>query len=236
MADRQKDRRNMKHIALSESTRPAAAPMNLDVGRVEPHEAARLLLLTLGCLSVSPVGALVALVAAPSGYDDWSIIRVIFCIFGSLVAGLSLASAITVWVLMRRDWLEYRQRLTDWHYAALEAFERSGGVEQRREIAAWELSASQPLHVLAAALSVQRRIAAGENNPFSVRSLEGPCFLGGVRLGDIQAAEAERISKIFADIGLIQGRGERKAGKWAAAGADEVLELVAGNWQKVKAQ
>lgn len=224
----------MRGMSISETVRPVEPKMNLDVGRLNPREAVQLLGLTVGALCVVPFAALLAWVAWPDVYGSWSAVRLMFAVFGLVLAALAFLVACVVYYLMIVDWFDYRTRLADWHNAALVAIESTGGVERHTDITEWELSPSVALHVLAAALSVHRRVAEGVATPWAVRKLEGPLMVGGVRLLDVSSSAAVDLANNFATLGLVAGRGDRKAGEWVPKNETEVVELVAQNWRKVR--
>ena len=224
----------MRGMSMSETVRPVEPRMSLDVGRINPRETVQLLSLTVGCLLVVPLAALVVWVAWPSEFASWSGFRLVFVLLGVLVGTLGLVAGVVVYWLMLVDWFEYRSRLADWHQVSLDGYVAAGGQETHTELTQWELSPSLPLHVLAAALSVHRRAQEGTPSPWSVRRLEGPVMLAGVRLLDVSASAAVDLANNFAALGLVQGRGERKAGEWVPRSEGEVVELVARNWRKVQ--
>ena len=223
----------MRGMSMSETVRPVEPRMSLDVGRVNPRETAQLLSLTVGCLLVAPLAALVVWVAWPE-FGAWSALRVVFVLLGVLVGALGLVAGVVVYWLMLVDWFEYRRRLADWHQVGIDGYVAAGGQETHTELTQWELSPSMPLHVLAAALSVHRRASEGTPSPWSVRRLEGPVMLSGVRLLDVSPSAAVDLANNFAALGLVSGRGERKAGDWVPQSEGEVVELVARNWKKVR--
>jgi hypothetical protein len=73
----------------------------------------------------------------------------------------------------------------------------------------------------------------------SVRSLQGDMWLPSpdgkmVNLGEVNTTQAQRMSDVFTQLGLIEGKEPRKAGTWVPSNADDTLRLVAQNWHKVK--
>lgn len=227
----------MRGMTASEVRRPVEPRMNLDVGRLTVREAAGLGGLAVAALGVATVGGLIAWAAGPHGYEDPANVsgwRFLLWSFGGLVAIVGWGLAVVICYLTVTDWLEYRRRLTDWHYAALDSFNQNGGVQIEQTLTQWELSAQQPLHVLAAALAVHQKVLAGEKNAHSVRQLAGPAWLGLLRLGDVPNGQAEALGKTFEQLKLITGRAPRSAGEWAPKTADDVVRLVMENWPKVK--
>lgn len=221
----------VKQFTASERVGPAKVPMNLDVGRLTARDAAQLLGLAVGALAVGAVGGLLAWLAWPD-FSSWTGWRFIFVSFGGAVALLGIGLAVITALFAVRDWLAYQDRLADYHMLAMASHEQTGGVEVERVITGWELLTDRPLHALGVALAVHERVSKGEASPFSTRQLEGPVWLGGVRLGDLTSAGAEQTSKLLSDVGLVTGRQARQAGRWAAISEQDVIRAVVRGWAK----
>ena len=224
----------MRTVTATESLRPVRSPMDLDVGRINPREVLALASLTVGSLFVAALGGLICWMVVPREmFQEWAGWRFTFLIFGMTVSVLALGLAATLIQLTYQDWIEYRGRLNDWHAVALAAAQANDGQEVERTMTLTDLSPAVPLHMLAVALSAHRRVIQGSPNPFSVRSLEGPVFLGGVRLGDLSPSAAADASKHLATLGLIKGRAPRQAGEWAPQTETEVIMQFIENWKKI---
>lgn len=224
----------MRAITASETSRPVRSPMELDVGRVTPREVLAVAALTVCLLFVAAFSGLMCWVILPRGpFQDWAGWRFAFLLFGVAVSLFSLGLAATLIQLVYQDWTEYRQRLNDWHEVALAAYQANDGQEVERTMTISDLSPALPLHMLAVALSAHRRVQQGTPSAFSVRSLEGPVFLGGVRMGDLSPSAAETASKQLATLGLIKGRGPRQSGEWVPQSETDVIGLLIDNWKKV---
>lgn len=226
----------MRAIHATETRKPGQPRMNLDVGRLTLREAGGLAALAVGALFVGTLGGLITWGAGPhngEGLGELGGFRFWLLLFGLAVAIVGWGLAVAICYLTITDWLEYRVRLNDWHHASLTAFENAGGIEIEQQLTLWDLTANHPLHVLAVAISVARRVEQGTPAAWSTRQLEGPVFLGGVRLGEVNGQQAEAMGKMFADLGLVTGREKRKAGEWAAADEREVIRLVSQNWHRV---
>jgi hypothetical protein len=215
--------------------------MNLDIGRLTVLEAIHVGALAVGALAVGAVGGLIAQAAMPGWaqtFRDVGGFRFWFLLFGVGVAlvGFALA-AITTWLSLR-SWLRYEDRLQEWHDVAIDAYIGADGASTETTVTMWELTASNPLHVLGAALAVQARQSGTAGAP-SVRNLQGDMWLpapGGnmINLGEVNTTQAQRMSDVFTQLGLIEGKEPRKAGRWVPSSADDTLRIVAANWHKVK--
>jgi hypothetical protein len=216
--------------------------MNLDIGRLTILEAIHVGALAVGALAVGAVGGLIAQAAMPGWaqtFRDVGGFRFWFLLFGVGVAlvGFALA-AITTWLSLR-SWLRYEDRLQEWHEVAIDAYIGADGASTETTVTMWELTASNPLHVLGAALAVQARQSENASAP-SVRSLQGDMWLSSpdgkmINLGEVNTTQAQRMSDTFSQLGLIEGKEPRKAGRWVPGSADDTLRIVAANWHKVKA-
>jgi hypothetical protein len=215
--------------------------MNLDIGRLTVLEAIHVGALAVGALAVGAVGGLLAQAAMPGRYQTFAEVggfRFWFLLFGVSVALVGFGLACVVSWLSVRSWLRYEERLADWHDVSIAAYEGADGASTETTVTMWELSATNPLHVLGAALAVQARQSGSAGAP-SVRSLQGDMWLPSpdgkmVNLGEVNTTQAQRMSDVFTQLGLIEGKGARKAGRWVPDDAGKVLELVAANWHKVR--
>lgn len=226
----------MQKITASQSSRPASPPMNLDVGRLDPREATALGLLLIGALGVSAVGTFVTWAVVPTTYDmsSW---RLIIALFGSLLALAGLAFGGLVGFLMADRWLTYRSWLRQWNEKALSTWSETGGQEVETTFEGWQLLPSQPLHLVAAALSIHQEVLQGDGT-FSISSLAGARYVGGsgknlIKLGDLSPNGARAMLNALGDMGLIRGRGPRSSGEWVPTSSDECVKLIADNWHKV---
>jgi hypothetical protein len=231
----------MRGIQATEKRAPAAPAMNLDIGRLTVLEAIQVGLLAAGALAVGSLGGLIAQAALPGwaqSFRDVGGFRFWFVLFGGGVAVVGFVLAVVTTWLSVRSWLRYEDRLQEWHDVAIDAYIGADGASTEQTVTMWELSANNPLHVLGAALAVQARQSESTVAP-SVRSLQGDMWLPSpdgkmINLGEVNTTQAQRFSDVFGQLGLIQGKGNRQAGKWVPASADDALQLVAANWHKVK--
>lgn len=227
----------MQKISASQSVRPASPPMNLDVGRLDPHEATALGLLLIGALAVSAVGAFLTWSVVPTYYDmaSW---RFILALFGVLLAAAGLLFAGLVGFLMVDRWLTYRSWLRQWQEISLSTWADNGGQEVQTTFEGWQLLPTQPLHLVAAALSIHQEVIRGDSS-FSINSLAGSRYVGGsgnnlVKLGDLSPNGARAVLNNLATMGLIRGRGPRSSGEWVPGSTDECVRLIADNFHKIQ--
>jgi hypothetical protein len=223
----------IRHVSASEARRPAPAPMVLDVGRFEAVSAARSLSLVLGVLTISTIGGAIAYGASPPLHTDWSGLSQLVFWFGVQVAFLGELVGLIALHIIIVEWRSYQRRLEEWHDATLQSYIDQGGVEETSSYTAWELSATRLNDVLLLALLTHR--SQGSKKMHTVTALEGDHWLTDgsgsmLKVGRVGAAEAERVGQKFADLGLVRGRGSRKAGEWVPGSADEVIDLVAKHW------
>jgi len=218
----------IQQIEASETRKPAPSPMNLDVGRLTAREALTLFGVATGTLLAAALGGLLWWLAVPTTNGA----LVLVALFG---IGMAIMGSVFTFVVARlgiTSWYSYERRLDDWHEITLAAYETSGGAETSRTIRQWELTADDFRDVLLIALGVHSRVVAGTSTPWSVREIEGAIWLGGKRLGDVASGDAERVSKVLAESGLIIDRAPRKAGRWAAGSYDEVVEILVKGYGK----
>jgi hypothetical protein len=199
--------------------------MAIDEGRLDVRRAALAGGFVLGSLVCAALGAWLVTLAQTVLIVAWLGAGIVVC---------ALAFGGTVGYIAVVEVLDHRERVRAWHTAALLAYEEQNGVELEQTLTEWELSAWHPMHVLLVALSVQRRYEQSGGTPWSVRGLEGPVFIGGVRFGEVPASQARLLGQQFAEMGLIEGRAAKSAGQWAARDAGDVIELVARNWGRCK--
>lgn len=225
----------MKSFVATERVGPAKMPISLDVGRLTARDGFQFFALASGALAAGSLGALLVWIAYPSFSSDWSGFRLIIVTFGASIALLGLGLALlTVW-FGATDWIAYKYWLADCRELYLTSHDQSGGVEIERTFAGWELTSTHPAHVLAVALAVHQRSLTGEL-AHSVRALEGPVWLGGVRLGDVTSTEAEALSRKLAALGLIEGRASRSAGKWVPQTPDDIVKRLTDRWSTARGE
>lgn len=218
---------DMRQSERTQIVRPVAPPINLDTGRLELRRAAGAAAFTLAALLVASGGGWIV-VASTSGYTPNGFgmflgggIAIVALAFGSVVLWISIS-----------EWTDHRARVRDWHEQALWERQQSGGSERIEHVSEWELTTSNPAHVLLAALSVHMRHETGASTPWAVRQLYGPVWLAGARVGDVSKANAEQMGRQFAALGLVEGRAEREAGEWVPRSTDELVKLVIKNWRQ----
>jgi hypothetical protein len=196
----------------------------LDDGRLDVGRAAVLAGFVFGALLLGALGAWGA--AAQLGGGSGAVM-----LLGLAVALLAWGFGGAVGYLGALEWLDRRRRVEEWHAAALAAYEAAQGAETIEQVSEYTLTTSNPAHVLLAALWTHFRLREGVETPYSARKLAGPLFLAGRRAGELSKLGGEEMSKRFAELGLVQGRAEGRAGEWIPESAEEVWDTVLGRWR-----
>ena len=224
----------MRSTAIHESRRLAPLPMNLDIGRMTVLEAAQVGMLALVALFIATLAIGIARVAGPG--EAWSTLhplRQAVAIFAWSVALMSGGlSAVVVWLTVA-TWMDYRNRIADYHALYLDLMQAGEAVETETTIHEWELSPSRAIHILAVAVAIHQRVQAGDTTPWSVRGLTGPTWLGRLRLGDVPAGRAQEMTNALEQLGLIADRGPRKAGSWQPRSTDDIVMALTERYGKI---
>lgn len=220
-----------------EERRTQAAPVDLEHGRFEPGQVLKLWGIAASALAVGSAGGLFISWGSAASSSHWRLVAsagLWLLIFGILLTVLSYAVALAISLLATRGWWQHQQRVEDWHYAQLAAYEAAGGQESNREVLQRTLDHSEPAHALLVALHVVQQAREGIATPWSSPKLAdgGGLWYNGVRLGNLSKTEAEEFSRLFGAVGLVHGRRKGHAGQLAVAGEAEALKLVAQNWSK----
>lgn len=218
---------DMHQRERTQITRPVAPPVDLDRGRLDLRRAAGAAGFTFGALMVATLGSWLVVGSVTIYGVNW-----IGVVLGGSIAVIALVFGSVVLYVSITEWTDYRARVRDWHDQALWERQQSGGAETIEHVSEWELTTSNPAHVLLAALCAHMRHEQGESAPWAVRKQIGPVFVAGRRVGDISKGNAELMSQQFARIGLVDGRAPGVAGEWTPRSADEVLHLVVKNWRQ----
>lgn len=204
-----------------QETRPAAPPIDLGTGGLEIVQALMAGGFVLLALLVVVLGAgMVIYFRSP-----------VVVILGAGVALIGLAFGGTVLFVSVTTWLDHRKRVQEWHDAAIGTWLEQNGAERVEQVTEWEMSATNPAHVLIAAMWVHMRLQDGENGAYTVRKLNTALFLCNRRVGNLSKLSAENMGQQFARLGLIEGRREGHSGEWVPQSADDVLRLVVENWR-----
>lgn len=208
---------SMRQIESTLAQKPAAPPVDLNAGRLDLVRAA-----------LAGAFVLVSLLVVLLGVWIFSITQSrIMLFFGAMLAIVGfLLGAVVLWVSVA-EWTDHRRRIAEWHALTMDSYARLQGAETVQQVSEYEFSADNPAHVLLAALMIHQRITAGESTPYSVRSLHGPFFLAGRRVGNLSKLSAEHMSRRLGQLGLIDGRGPGMAGAWLPESADEIFEIIA---------
>jgi hypothetical protein len=208
---------SIRQLESTLAQKPAAPPVDLNAGRLD---------ITRAILAGGFVVLALLVVLTGVWIFSWAESRILL-FFGAMLAAIGFTlGAVVLWVSVS-EWVDHRRRVADWHALALESYARLQGAETIQHVSEYELSADNPAHILLAALMVHMRIQAGESTPYSVRSLHGPYFLAGRRVGNMSKLSAELMSRKLAQLGLVDGRSPGLAGAWLPQSADEILEAIA---------
>ncbi len=202
--------------------RPIAPPMDLDGGRFNALQAALAGGFVLAALLLASFGGWIVL-------KSWAVANLGVAI-GLVLFIVGSAFGVSVLWISLGEWADHRRRVADWHYASLVAYQENGA-ETVEHVSEWAFSADNPAHVLIAALTVVRRLSEGADMPWSVRSLQGPVFIGSRRVGSLSKLQAENMGQKFVRLGLVEGRGERVAGSWSSSSPEQIVKLVWDNWR-----
>jgi hypothetical protein len=205
----------------TQQIKPAPPPIDLNSGRLDIIRATLAGAFVIVSLLVAALGIAIVI------YFDSAVVVVLgmgIAIVGILLGGVVLYVSIT-------EWLDHRVRVREWHEAAITTYEALRGAEQVEQVSEWELSASNPAHVLIAALWVHLRRQEGENNAYTVRKLGSPIFLGSRRVGNLTKMKAEIMAQQFQRLGLIEGRREGYSGIWVPETADQIVDMVVKRWR-----
>ncbi|NJL32535.1 MAG: hypothetical protein HC893_00100 [Chloroflexaceae bacterium] len=173
-----------------------------------------------------------AALAAP--HAAWNGAVLVLFWSGLAVCGLAVLTAWLTWYVQASGWVWYERRLDDWHTARLEAFTQAQGQEVERQLSVWEFSDSSPGHMLLLMLAIQQRAEAGESTPHATRVLEGDVWLKGsggrmLKVGYVAPSVAERAGILFANMGFIQGRKPKSAGRWVLG--EQPIATFVDKWQ-----
>lgn len=204
--------------------RPITPPVTLDDGRLDVGRAVALAGFVFGALLLGALGAWGAAVQLGGGSGA-------VMLLGLAVALLAWGFGGTVGALGALEWLDRRRRVEEWHSAALQAYTLAQGAETVEQVSEYSLTTSNPAHVMIAALWTHFRLREGVETPYSARKLTGPGFLAGRRAFDVSKLGGEELSRKFAELGLVQGRAEGRAGEWVPESAEEVWDTVLGRWR-----
>lgn len=215
---------------------PATPPMAMDAGKPSAREAMFAGGVALAFWGIAALGGWLASLFGPHGYEsigDIGIARLIGLAFGGLVgcAGLWLGTDFAR--LTRRGWLDYQQRLADWHEVALSAWEAGQGQVVEELTNEWELRADKPDEVWYFITAMHLAVQSGQEAPWALRRVcdEG-VWIGNRKLA-INTNQARLMADNLATMGLITGRTERHPGSWAPATLEDAASKFVANSKKV---
>jgi hypothetical protein len=221
---------NIRERTARQTTRPASLSIDHNAGKLQAKEAAMQGALALVALLVGTMGGGLVLVAAANlggGAGYWLLLA-----FGGSVSVVGIGfGGVSAWLTVA-GWVDYRRWLQQCRDSELWAYEQAQGLEVDTEVRETELRTEDIRDVLIAVVMIHRLAQQGTETPWSVRRLEGPVFVGGVRAGDVSKGTAEELGAMFARLGLVAGRAERRAGRWVPASLDEAVDCVVENWNR----
>ena len=215
--------------------------MNLNENRPDAKQAFLTAGFTFASLIIMSVGGSLVVWSSPRYLEQLNAYRVIGMFTGLLVAIFALRFAWSMGNVTVGLWTDYRDRLLDWHNAELDMYLAQSGVETTTEISQLELSPAVAGHVLLTALAIQYRLTRGErysNAPWSIRGLNEKLYLSGtsnaVLLGEITGTRPELMSERLAQVGIVRNRKPGVAGDWSVNSYEEIFDLIAKNWSKIR--
>lgn len=228
--------------SVTQNVRPAEVPVNLNVGAPDAKQALFTAGFTFGAILIAAIGAGIAALSFPrSALDQWNALRVIGIVMGIAIAATAFVYAFVMGNVTVGLWQGYQKRLNEWNDAALDMWYAQNGVETTTEISQLELTPSIAGHVLLTALAIHHRLAQSprySNAPWSVRGLEDKIYLAGtnnsVLLGEITGTRPELMSERLYQLGLVRDRKPGAAGVWVPESYDQIFEMVARNWSKIR--
>lgn len=218
------------------ATAPAAPPMAMDAGKPTAREAMLSGGVALAFWGVAALGGWVASLFGPHGFEglgEIGVARWIGLAFGCLVGLAGLALGLDFARLTRKGWLDYQERLADWHAVALEAWERSEGQATEELTNEWELRADKPDEVWWFITAMHAQVQQGQEAPWVLRSITSDGVWFGNRKLAINSNQARLMVDNCATMGLITGRTERHPGNWKPATLEEAAEIFSRNGKKV---
>ena len=219
----------MREIKQTEEKKPATSPMNLDAGKLTPWEVLQIGGVAALCCLAGTFGALLFWLVTPldGSYPGF---RIIVGTFGGSVAVLGFSLAWVTRSLYVRSCKGYLDRLDDWHAATLAAYESSDGMEVKTETSIRDLRPTDPRDVLFVAIALSVKLAAGELDGVSVRSLKGDLWIGYTRLGDV--VNPEGMYKALQQAGLLRVVG--KKAHWVPTSLEETVKIHQRGITKVR--
>jgi hypothetical protein len=220
----------------SKLTAPAQAPMSLDSGKPTPRDALLVGGVTLACWAAAAVGAWIATLFGPHGYEEISSIglgRAIGMGLGLLMAGTGLWIGIDFARLTRRGWVSYQDRLEDWHTIVANSWEAQGGQVVEEHSNEWELRADKPDEVWWFITAMHRAAVEGREAPWALRRVtEEGVWIGNRKIA-INTNQARLMVDNLVQMGYITGRTERHPGRWVPATLDDAAAIYDRNAKKV---
>lgn len=223
----------------SQRSAPAGPMVDQEHGRFEAKSAALAAALVFGSLLVGAVFGLITVAATPEySYDTISGYRLIFWWFGLIGAMIAVVfGGVLLWITVA-DWLDYRERRRlDFDTALAARQEQPVILEQ--EITEWTLLPGDTRSELLTSLACYYRYMNGDMMPHTNNKLTGRILLDtgneGTLVGELTQQHAEQMGNRFAELGLVEGRGPKVAGRWIADDPGELIRtIVSGQRRREK--
>lgn len=218
------------------ATAPATPPMALDAGK--PHAKDALLSggVTLAFWGVATLGGWLASLFGPHAFEgigEIGVPRMIGFGFGLIVGLAGLGLGLDFARLTRRGWLDYQERLQEWHAVAVDAYQQQGGQVQEELTNEWELRADKPDEVWWFITAMHNQVQAGSDAPWVLRQITAEGVWFGNRKIAINTNQARLMVENCATMGLITGRTERHPGRWVPESLDDAAMIFERNAKKV---
>lgn len=221
---------NLRGQTYTERTTVAPPPINLEAGRLEPK--AMLLLEGVGFAALffaflfMQLGAALGRAIAYGDYFSWTQI-------GSggawLIGGLLASVGLYMIALPLIRERQHAKRVDAYSQLHMQERRKISGVVTEKTFSQFEYRATRVDHILVLALIAYRTRA------WSVETFRNPMFIGSRRVADrLSEKDARMVPQILADIGIIRNRQPGYAGELAVDSADDVLELVWRNSNKIQ--
>jgi hypothetical protein len=216
-------------------------PIDLDAGRLSPRDAWLGYALAFGLFLLT---WLVVWFSAMSLYL-LTFSSIVSAVFGFILSFFLGRSSYRVWHSVDNAFIRYEAFLEDvrdeWFESAVQMRGQPSHSYHSYEETTNEFTPSYQ-SMLALAISITQQMQHGSSKRlWTVDALTGNAIVRlqhghgqqYVHLGRISPSMAEEIGRIFADLGVINGRYERSAGGWVPVDANDVVHIMSQNWPRI---